>query len=67
LRFSPRVDLASNFWRPQLALRIGDRLATMADDERQRIDGAMRAAYADLVDGDRVQLQVHARIGVGTV
>ena len=67
LRFSPRVPLESNFWRPQLALRIGDHLARMNDGERQRIDAAMRDAYCELVDGDRVQLQVHARIGIGTV
>ena len=67
LRFSPRVDLDSNFWRPQLALRLGAHLAKMDDVERQRIDDAMREAYVDLLDGDRVQLQVHARIGVGTV
>ncbi|MDP6832224.1 MAG: class I SAM-dependent methyltransferase [Alphaproteobacteria bacterium] len=66
LRFTPRVDLDSNFWRPQLALRLGDRLAEMDDGERQRIDDAMRQAYEALLDGDRVQLQVHARIGVGT-
>ncbi len=66
LRFSPRVDLASNFWRPQLALRIGDRLAIMPEAEKRRIDDAMREAYVDLLDGDRVQLQVHARIGLGT-
>ncbi|MBT7286237.1 MAG: class I SAM-dependent methyltransferase [Rhodospirillaceae bacterium] len=67
LRFSPRVDLESNFWRPQLALRIGDNLKTMSETEYQRLDDAMRDAYRDLVDGDRVQLQVHARIGAGTV
>ena len=66
LRFSPRVDLDSNFWRPQLALRIGDRLAAMDDGARRRIDDAMREAYKDLYDGERVQLQVHARIGIGT-
>jgi SAM-dependent methyltransferase len=66
LRFSPRIPLESNFWRPQLALRIGDRLAAMTEDERRRIDDAMREAYRDLLDGDRVQLQVHARIGIGT-
>jgi len=66
LRFSPRLDLASNFWRPQLALRIGDRLAIMPEAEKRRIDDAMREAYVDLLDGDRVQLQVHARIGLGT-
>jgi ubiquinone/menaquinone biosynthesis C-methylase UbiE len=67
LRFSPRVALESNFWRPQLALRIGDNLKTMSEAEYQRLDDAMREAYRDLVDGDRVQLQVHARIGAGTV
>ncbi len=67
LRFTPRVDLDSNFWRPQLALRLGDRLAEMDDGERQRIDDAMRQAYVALLDGDRVQLQVHARIGAGGV
>ncbi|MBT3371264.1 MAG: class I SAM-dependent methyltransferase [Rhodospirillaceae bacterium] len=67
LRFSPRVDLDSNFWRPQLALRLGARLGEMDDGERQRIDDAMRQAYVELLDGDRVQLRVHARIGVGTV
>jgi SAM-dependent methyltransferase len=66
LRFSPRIPLESNFWRPQLALRIGDRLAAMNENERRRIDDAMREAYRDLLDGDRVQLQVHARIGIGT-
>jgi ubiquinone/menaquinone biosynthesis C-methylase UbiE len=66
LRFSPRVDPESNFWRPQLALRLGDRLASIAEGERQRLDDAMRQAYEDLRDGDRVQLHVHARIGVGT-
>ncbi len=66
LHFSPRVDPNSNFWRPQLALRLGDRLAAMADDQRQRLDDAMRQAYEDLRDGDRAQLQVHARIGIGT-
>ncbi len=67
LRFSPRVDLDSNFWRPQLALRLGARLGEMSDQERGRIDDAMRQAYVELLDGDRVQLRVHARIGVGTV
>ncbi len=66
LRFSPRVDPDSNFWRPQLALRLGDRLGAMDQDERQRLDDAMRQAYEDLRDGDRAQLQVHARIGIGT-
>ena len=66
LRFSPRVDPDSNFWRPQLALRLGDRLGAMDDGERQRLDDAMRQAYEDLRDGDRAQLQVHARIGIGT-
>jgi hypothetical protein len=61
------VDLDGNVWRPQLALRLGAHLAKMDDVERQRIDDAMREAYVDLLDGDRVQLQVHARIGVGTV
>jgi SAM-dependent methyltransferase len=58
---------AAGFSRPQLALRLGAHLAKMDDVERQRIDDAMREAYVDLLDGDRVQLQVHARIGVGTV
>jgi len=66
LHFNPRVDPASNFWRPQLALRLGDRLAAMDDDQRQRLDDAMRQAYEDLRDGDRAQLRVHARIGIGT-
>ena len=66
LRFSPRVDPDRNFWRPQLALRLGERLGAMDDGARQRLDDAMRQAYEDLRDGDRAQLQVHARIGIGT-
>ncbi len=67
LRFSPRVDLGSNFWRPQLALRLGNHLNEMTEDAYRRIDDAMRESYRAFMDGDRVQLQVHARIGIGTV
>ena len=65
LRFSPRVDPAVGFWRPQLALRLGERLQAMSEADRARLDRAMAAAFEAHRDGDRIQLQAHARVGVG--
>ncbi len=65
LRFSPRVDPAVGFWRPQLALRLGERLQAMSEADRERLDKAMAEAFEAHRDGDRIQLQAHARVGVG--
>lgn len=65
LRFSPRVDLQSRFWRPHLALRLGARLDSLSDAERDRLDAAMAGGFERFRDGDRVRLSVHARLGIG--
>ncbi|MBM3491163.1 MAG: class I SAM-dependent methyltransferase [Alphaproteobacteria bacterium] len=65
LRFNPRVDPASRFWRPQLGLRLGDRLERLSRPERERLDAAMAAGFERFRDGDRIQLRVHARLGIG--
>lgn len=62
LHFQPRVDPATRFWRSQLSLRLGDRLAQLTPAQDQALDAAMAAAYQAYMDGDRVQLEVHARI-----
>lgn len=65
LYFSPRVDPAARFWRAQVALRLGDGLADLSDAERDQLDQAMAAEFERFRDGDRIQLQVHARLGIG--
>ncbi len=65
LRFSPRVDPAIGFWRPQVALRLGDRLDGLSAAERDRLDTAMAEGFEPYRDGDRIQLQMHTRIGIG--
>ena len=65
LHFAPRVDPATAFWRPQLALRLGERFRAMGEAERQALDRAMAQAFERHRDGDRIRLRVHARIGIG--
>ena len=64
-RFHPRIDPASRFWRPQVALRAGDKLDQLSEAARARLDEAMAAAFEAYRDGERVALDVHARIGIG--
>ena len=66
-RFAPRVDPATGFWRPQLALRLGDTLDAMSADERDRLDRDMAAGFERFRDGDRIRLHAHVRIGIGFV
>jgi len=65
VRFAPRVDPATGFWRPQIALRLGDRLAAMSIAERDRLDRAMAAAFEPLREGERIRLKALVRIGIG--
>jgi SAM-dependent methyltransferase len=64
-RFSPRVDPATGFWRPQLAARLGDQLKAMGETERARLDAAMAEAFESYRDGDRIRLRALVRIGIG--
>lgn len=65
LRFAPRIDPATRFWRPQAALRLGARLTEMDDAGRARLDDALARRFERHREGDRVAISVHARLGVG--
>jgi SAM-dependent methyltransferase len=64
-RFAPRIDPATGFWRPQLALRLGDKLAAMNEAGRTRLDRTMAEAFERYRDGDRIRLRALVRIGIG--
>jgi SAM-dependent methyltransferase len=66
-RFAPRVDPATGFWRPQLALRLGDKLAATSEGERSRLDAATAKAFEPFRDGDRIRLRALVRIGIGMI
>lgn len=65
LRFAPKIDPATKFWRSQAALRLGDRLTSMSEAERAKLDGALAAGFERHREGDRIAISVHARLGSG--
>lgn len=65
LRFNPRLDPATKFWRSQAALRLGARLEQMSEAEREKLDAALAEGFERRRDGDRIAVSVHARLGVG--
>lgn len=65
LRFFPRLDPETKFWRSQAALRLGARLGQMDEAERARLDDALAAGFERRRDGDRIAVSVHARLGAG--
>jgi SAM-dependent methyltransferase len=68
LRFErrPRLDADPPFWRPQVAMACGDRLAPAAAPQRARFEQALRDGFARRAEDERVPLGFCARIGVGT-
>jgi ubiquinone/menaquinone biosynthesis C-methylase UbiE len=65
LRFAPRLDPATKFWRSQAALRLGDRLTRMDEAERSKLDDALAAGFERYREGERIAVSVHARLGSG--
>lgn len=65
LRFNPRIDPATRFWRAQVALRLGERVNRLSRDEVARLDAAMAAGFERFRDGDRVRFRTTARVCAG--
>ncbi len=65
LRFQPRIDPSTGFWRAQIALRLGERLEQLGDAERDRLDQAMAQGFERYRDGDRIKLKTTARLCIG--
>jgi SAM-dependent methyltransferase len=68
LRFErrPRLDADPPFWRPQVGMTCGDRLAPATAEQRAHFEQAMRDGFARRAEDGRVPLGFCARIGIGT-
>jgi len=64
LRFNPRVDPATRFWRAQAALRLGERLRQLGTEAAERLDETLAQAFERYRDGDRISFRTTARIGL---
>jgi ubiquinone/menaquinone biosynthesis C-methylase UbiE len=65
LRFAPKIDPTTRFWRAQAALRLGARLKRMDDAERAKLDDALANGFERHREGDRIAISVHARLASG--
>lgn len=65
LRFNPRIDPSTRFWRAQVALRLGDKLTRLDTETAARLDEAMARAFEPYRDGERISFRTTARICVG--
>jgi SAM-dependent methyltransferase len=66
LRFEPRIPASVPFWRPQVEMTFGPLLARADAQQRQALDAALAAGFAQFRAGDHYPLRLHVRIAVGT-
>lgn len=65
LRFNPRIDPATKFWRAQVALRLGEKLERLGPEDARRLDEALARGFERYRDGERISLRTCVRIGIG--
>lgn len=65
IRFNPRIDASIPFWRPNLEMTLGDRLAELDDRSRTDLEAAVVAGFEPCRDGRDVILQSEVRIAIG--
>jgi ubiquinone/menaquinone biosynthesis C-methylase UbiE len=65
-RFQGEVPADSPFWRPQLEMSFGPRLATMSEAERTALEQAVAEAFARQSDEEILRLDAHVRVVRGT-
>ena len=65
LRFQPRPDAGSGFWRPQLDMSFGHRIRHLSAEERQALDATIDNAFEMYRDSDVYRLSAHTRIVTG--
>tara|TARA_B100000614_G_scaffold27988_1_gene21794 strand:+ start:1745 stop:2590 length:846 start_codon:yes stop_codon:yes gene_type:complete len=65
LRFHPRPEAGSGFWRPQLDMSFGHRIRHLSSEERQALDATIDNAFEMYREDDVYRLTAHIRIVTG--
>lgn len=66
LHFRPRPPVGRPFWRPQVEMSFGHRIADLDDAARQALDDALAKAFAAYIgDDERYHLRAHIRVVTG--
>lgn len=66
LHFTPRPPAGRPFWRPQVEMSFGHRVADLDDSGRERLDAALTDAFAAFIGDDgRYHLRAHIRVVTG--
>lgn len=66
LHFSPRPPAGKPFWRPQVEMSFGHRIANLDESGRNALDAALANAFAAFIDDEnRYRLRAHIRVVSG--
>ncbi len=63
--YQTEIEMREGFWMPHLEMALGDRLESMPEQERRKIERGIEESFKVLQDGDRIKLKAHVRIGSG--
>jgi len=66
LRLSGSMPLGEPFWRPQLEMSLGTRIASATAERRRALETAVEEAFSREVRDGRYVLSAHVRIVTGT-
>jgi len=67
IRFSPRVEVGTPFWQPNLEMSLGKRFAELDAAQVAKLNESLAEAFAAYVEDGRYRLDSHVRVGIGSI